>query len=102
MVDDWLAPIPIHTQRNICHGSDSVESAENEIKLWCVPCTGVIDRHAAGFTNGPILTEPSDPTAHAFFTLFTYLWEQVRQGRARGVEEPQPRLDLRVDPTHTH
>jgi len=22
--------------RNICHGSDSVESANNEIALWCV------------------------------------------------------------------
>lgn len=27
----------VQTGRNICHGSDSVESAEREIKLWFNP-----------------------------------------------------------------
>lgn len=28
----------IEVGRNICHGSDSVESANREIALWCVGC----------------------------------------------------------------
>lgn len=32
----------IDVGRNICHGSDSVESANREIALWCVDCRGQV------------------------------------------------------------
>lgn len=49
----------IDVGRNICHGSDSVESANREIALWCVDCRGLgsVGR-GGGFVSGVVRRRP--------------------------------------------